>query len=577
MREESKSYAREAMDIVEHAAHKIGSRLPGSDGEIKFHQYMGDKLRDIGIEPKTEEFAVSPRSGIGGLSYAGWSGVILSIGAIIALACGFNKLWYALAALGLITIFWLVMSCFFYKTWFDMFFPQEISRNTLGVLEPEDGKYDYTIILSGHTDTSWCWRHSEHAYKYAKTKPIMGLIATYGKVGFGAVCFFFIALFSVFMAVVNICDYAGAQWAQTMLASQGWDTFMFIMNFVPIVTAIGSLFVVMWGDPNPRNASRGAMDNATGIGLSYAVIKYFKEHPEKMPKNCRIVDANIGSEEAGLRGSMHFAQEHRFDDLSQNAWNINIDSVADKEYFEVATRGVWRQIPYTQDSEQILPPSLLPSPEVYFATCLQDKEVWPIWQYLEEYDEQTLFSVIEILYDHIGVYNYETDQFENEAQKEEFAEQINNILRAYKEGYYLEPTNGFIMQIPNGALREQLEYDGSDLPDSVYEQLATATEMYYRFDANLEQKKKAINILADILESEREEVKDTLNAEYEVPKNEHDKLIFGIVNGYNIRHNRADQKDDYSKEIWYDWMMQYYTSVIIAFYKLQNKHTDIDF
>ena len=110
MREESKSYAREAMDIVEHAAHKIGSRLPGSDGEIKFHQYMGDKLRDIGIEPKTEEFAVSPRSGIGGLSYAGWSGVILSIGAIIALACGFNKLWYALAALGLITIFWLVMS-----------------------------------------------------------------------------------------------------------------------------------------------------------------------------------------------------------------------------------------------------------------------------------------------------------------------------------------------------------------------------------------------------------------------------------------------------------------------------------
>lgn len=87
------------------------------------------------------------------------------------------------------------------------------------------------------------------------------------------------------------------------------------------------------------------------------------------------------------------------------------------------------------------------------------------------------------------------------------------------------------MQMPNGALRELLEYDGSDLPDSVYLQLATATEMYYRFDANLEQKKKAINILADILESEREEVKDLLNAEYELPKNEHDKLIFGIVNG----------------------------------------------
>lgn len=103
--------------------------------------------------------------------------------------------------------------------------------------------------------------------------------------------------------------------------------------------------------------------------------------------------------------------------------------------------------------------------------------------------------MIEILYDHIGVYNYETAEFENEAQKAEFAEQINNILRAYKEGYYLEPTNGFIMQMPNGALREQLEYDGSTLPDSVYEQLATATEMYYRFDANLEQKRRLLTFL----------------------------------------------------------------------------------
>lgn len=249
----------------------------------------------------------------------------------------------------------------------------------------------------------------------------------------------------------------------------------------------------------------------------------------------------------------------------------------DKDYFKVAIDGVWKQMSYGQDPEQIIAPSMAPSAEVYFATRLQSKEIWLIWQYLEDYDEATLFTVIEILYDHIGIYNYETDEFESELPKREFSEQINNILRAYDKGYYLEPTNGFIMRIPNGALCEQLKYDGFDLPGSIYEQLATATEMYYRFDANQEQKKKAINILADILENEREEVKELLNAEYEIPKNDHDKLIFGIVNGFNIRHNRADQKSDYSKEIWYDWMMQYYTSVIITFYKLKNKHTEIDF
>lgn len=61
MKEENRKYAQEAWDIVNHAAKKIGSRLPGSDGEKKYADYMGDKLREIGIEPKQEEFAVSPR------------------------------------------------------------------------------------------------------------------------------------------------------------------------------------------------------------------------------------------------------------------------------------------------------------------------------------------------------------------------------------------------------------------------------------------------------------------------------------------------------------------------------------
>lgn len=348
MKEENRKYAQEAWDIVNHAAKKIGSRLPGSDGEKKYADYMGDKLREIGIELKQEEFAVSPRSGIGGLSYAGWAGFILSVLAYFALQL--QAVWFGMAGFGIIMVIWLVFSCFFYKTWFDMFFPQEISQNTYGVLEPEDGKADYTIILSGHTDTSWCWRHSEHIYKY-KNKPIIGMLATYGKVGFGAICVFFMIGVSVAMSVIYGAQYLGAGWAMNVLYSESFRNFQFAMFFLPIITAIGSLFVVMWGDPNPRNASRGAMDNATGCALSYAVIKYFKENPDKMPKNCRIVDCNVGSEEAGLRGSMAFAKEHKDDELTKNAWNINIDSVADKEYFEVVIKDDWQGVRFDKDLE----------------------------------------------------------------------------------------------------------------------------------------------------------------------------------------------------------------------------------
>ena len=350
MKEETKKYGQDAYDIVNYAAKKVGSRLPGSDGEKKYADYMGEKLREIGIEPKQEEFFVAPRSSIGGLSYAGWFGVIIS--ALTYFAMHNQILWIPMGVASVIMLVWLIFSCFFYKTWFDMFFHREISQNTYGELTPEDGNYDYTIILSGHTDTSWTWRHSEHAYKY-KDKPALGLIATYGKVGFGAVCVFFMCFFAIFMAIFYTCYICNAQWAANLVMTAGFNRFLFAMYFVPIVTAIGSMFVVLWGDPNEKNASRGAMDNATGCALSYEVIKYFKENPDKLPKGCRIVDLNVGSEEAGLRGSMAFAAEHKNDDLTKNAWNINIDSVADEGYFEVVIKDDWQGCRFDTDMEKM--------------------------------------------------------------------------------------------------------------------------------------------------------------------------------------------------------------------------------
>ena len=351
MKEENRRYAEEAFEIVEHAAKKIGSRLPGSDGEKEYAAYMGDKLRSIGIEPVREEFAVSPRASIGGIPYAGYLGLIMS--ALVYVALHLSAVWYGMALASVVCWVWLILSVFLYKTWFDMFFKQEISQNTYGELLPPDGKYDYTIILSGHTDTSWCWRHSAHASKFKKTKPAMGLVATFAKVGFGVLCFLFLTAVSIAMTVISSGVYFGEVWALKIANSASFANFLFAMHFLPVVTAIGCMFVVMWADPNPRNASRGAMDNATGCALSFAVTKYFHDHPEKMPKNCRIIDFNCGSEEAGLRGSIAFTREHKGEPILENTWNINIDSVADKDFFEVVIKDDWQFCRFDTDLEKM--------------------------------------------------------------------------------------------------------------------------------------------------------------------------------------------------------------------------------
>ena len=351
MKEENRRYAEEAFEIVEHAAKKIGSRLPGSDGEKEYAAYMGDKLRSIGIEPVREEFAVSPRASIGGIPYAGYLGLIMS--ALVYVALHLSAVWYGMALASVVCWVWLILSVFLYKTWFDMFFKQEISQNTYGELLPPDGKYDYTIILSGHTDTSWCWRHSAHASKFKKTKPAMGLVATFAKVGFGVICFLFLTAVSIAMTVISSGVYFGEVRALKIANSASFANFLFAMHFLPVVTAIGCMFVVMWADPNPRNASRGAMDNATGCALSFAVTKYFHDHPEKMPKNCRIIDFNCGSEEAGLRGSIAFTREHKGEPILENTWNINIDSVADKDFFEVVIKDDWQFCRFDTDLEKM--------------------------------------------------------------------------------------------------------------------------------------------------------------------------------------------------------------------------------
>lgn len=365
MKESSVKYANEAYEIVEHAANNIGSRLPGSEGEKKFANYMGEKLKEIGIKPIKEEFAVSPRASIGGIPYAGWAGVILCVASYFAKGMPF--LWFAMAGLGIVVIAWLIWSVFLYHKGFDMFFKQEISQNVYGELTPEDGEYDYTIILSAHTDTSWNWKHSENTYKF-RNNPVLGLIATYAKVGFGAVCFFIMAFYSIFQAVYYAALLLfNAEWAvmcynSAQLAQYGYEITKFtqvynvlgdIMIFLPIICCIGCLFVTMWNDKDPANASRGAMDNATGIALSYEVLKYFKENPDKMPERCRIIDFNCGSEEAGLRGSMAFTSQHKGEPILENAWNLNIDSIADKEYFEVVIKDDWQFTRFDKDLEKM--------------------------------------------------------------------------------------------------------------------------------------------------------------------------------------------------------------------------------
>ncbi len=327
MREQLRSYAEDGYALVEHIANDIGPRVPGSDEEKQLHKEMSGKLKDIGLNPKTEKFIFAPFSSIGGMPYVGLGGIVTILLLVIAFVFGEISIiagivLHCIALLyGFGLLMWIIFGVLKYKTWFDWAFKQEVSHNTYAELTPENGEYDYTIYLTGHTDTSWTLKHSV----CGKHHPAF----IYTKIGIGAVSTILAIALSFIMFVLYL------------LGVYEYAIMAVVLGSMSPVLALGCFMLCLYRERNPRAASPGAMDNATGVALAYETIKYFKENPDKLPPRCRIIDMNVGAEESGLRGSIAFTRKHKDDGMLTNAYHINIDSIADKDFFEVIDGDAW--------------------------------------------------------------------------------------------------------------------------------------------------------------------------------------------------------------------------------------------
>lgn len=355
MRDELKKYGDEAYKMVEYAAREIGPRLPGSNNEKKYHDYMSDKLKELGLNPVTESFVFAPHASIGGLPYAGWAGIIGCVLTVLATILASLSAYAGLAMHFVCTMYmictwvWLVVSVFKYHTCFDWCFKHKVSQNTYAELLPEDGKYDYTIFLSGHTDTSWTLKLSASQNK-------LGFVGVVLRLALGAIAVAAVTIVSVVMLIlIMMLNYGTDTLSYDTLVNTAKAYYVIkqmTLYSSPIVI-ICAFLLTMYNEKTEAIASPGAMDNATGISIAYQVLKYYKENPDKMPKNCRIVDCNIGAEESGLRGSIAFTRKHKNDGMLDNAYHINIDSVADEDHFEVIHGDSWLCPHFDKDLERM--------------------------------------------------------------------------------------------------------------------------------------------------------------------------------------------------------------------------------
>lgn len=324
----AKTGAKMIFDFCKTIIDKHGPRLPGS-AEEKAAQADIAKIMEAatGVKPTVEKFKLAPIASIGAIPYLGYAGFVALVLYYIHPVPAF--------IVSLCTLLFAVVQVFTYKGWFDKFFKQEESCNVYSVMDGK-GEIDHTIVFSGHADSSWLW---QMAAKNPKTMILRTVLGVVGVVS--------IIIGSLLRLILGMPSVIKPEDMATPL-------YLFLL-ITPLLFVYGLYSLCIYLSHDKKKASPGAMDNLTGVGASIFMGKYFKENPDKLPDNCRVIIASLGSEEAGLKGSEAFMKAHAGDkDLLINPYFFNIDSLRDYEHFNAVKGDSWLMSKFDDDMKNML-------------------------------------------------------------------------------------------------------------------------------------------------------------------------------------------------------------------------------
>jgi len=207
---------------------------------------------------------------------------------------------------------------------------------------------------------------------------------------------------------------------------------------------------------------------------------------------------------------------------------------------------------------------------------LKKTNLWPIQRKYEDYSEDDLFDMTELLFDYISKpvdgyfhswngcgWHYST--FDAEGGKQSFRNEINEILRDYNQGFELS-VDGEILALPESGLEKLIQapiptYD----PQNIEGRINSAILKFRRHRSSFDDRRDAIRDLADVLEFLRPKLKLVLTKSDESD-------LFNIANNFGIRHHNEAQKTEYDAAIWFSWIFYYYLATIHAAIRLIEKN-----
>jgi len=206
---------------------------------------------------------------------------------------------------------------------------------------------------------------------------------------------------------------------------------------------------------------------------------------------------------------------------------------------------------------------------------LRKKEIWPIYNYINSYSEDTLFDIIEFCYDNISSPIYEKKQnhlgfevdiivkYDSLKGKNEFRDEVNKQLSDYKDGFELDKFGNIVSKTEKG-LENIFEVEIPTEDEKIKSKIEESIKQFRKRGASLSERNDAVKKLADVLEHLKPKLQNVISKSDE-------KDLFNIANNFGIRHMNEKQKYNYDQSVWLSWMYYFYLSTIYAVLNLLEK------
>ncbi len=315
--------AQYMIDEITHICKDMDKRDPGSEGEKQACEYMADVLvKDCGCDSaEVESFKENPGS------FFGW--IYFTITMVLAGVVLFFFCPVASIVLIVLGLFIVLMQFGFYKKLVDPFFPEKTGHNVTAIKKCT-GETKRRIMFNGHPDAAWEWpvNYALGGVGFEGHAVICGIGAVY----YIVISAMYIAKYGVHFSVANLAD---------PLSKAG----LVGMIFVPFL--IGLYW--MW---NENRIVDGANDNLSGCYMGIALLKYLHDEGIEL-ENTELGVVLTGSEEAGLRGSKAWCEQHKGEFQDVPTIIVSYDTIHDPKYLMVNYRDLNGTVKADKDASDL--------------------------------------------------------------------------------------------------------------------------------------------------------------------------------------------------------------------------------